>query len=304
MKFFPPSYRINQKSSNQPANPSQAGPEPGEPSDTKEILLLGSGLLTLILGIGGILMYTEENPQSATASQPTPSVELAKAFSSPVAQSDLSESPATESASPLALEMEASTASPELISTPLSVSPPSSTLVSFGFAQATLSEEDKSTLSAQVAHLPQEWDGTLRIQGHTDTRGPESYNRALGMKRAEAVKAYVVSLGVPQDRIHIDSFGKNAPLCQEDSPACHDQNRRAEIEWLSSPVAQGEEPMISMTSPAAMADNKLEAMADPTLSEAGESIPNNPAVQDSPILEETTSELVTTDVVAGPETQP
>lgn len=304
MKFFPPSYRINQKASNQPADPSQAGPGSGEPSDTKEIILLGTGLLTLILGIGGVLMYTEEGPQPATASQPTPKGELAKAFSSPVTPSDLSGSLGTETTSPVGLEVESSPTPLVSISPPLSVSPAASTLVNFGFAQATLSEADKSTLSAQVAHLPQDWNGTLRIQGHTDSRGSDSYNRALGMKRAEAVKSYVVSLGISGDHIHTDSFGKDAPLCQEDSPACHDQNRRAEIEWLDSPVAQGEEPVISMTSPVATADSTLEAMAEPTLSESGESASVDPAVHDSPIPEETTSELVATDVIADPETQP
>lgn len=304
MKFFPPSIRINEKLSHQPTQPSQADPQSGEPSDTREILLLSTGLLTLILGIGGILMYTEENPQTATASQPTPSVELAKAFSSPVTPSDLSGPPAAQAASPLVQGEEFSPLSIEALSPSLSVSPATSTLVNFGFARATLSEADKSTLSTQVAHLPNEWDGTLRVQGHTDTRGSESYNRALGMKRAEAVKAYVVSLGIPQDRIHTDSVGKDAPLCQEDAPACHDQNRRAEIEWLNSPVAQGEEPIVSMTSSVTNTDSKLEAMADPTLSESVESTPINPAVHDSPILEEPASELVTADVVADPETQP
>ncbi|MDR4493272.1 MAG: OmpA family protein [Nitrospirales bacterium] len=264
MKIFPTNIRVNKKTSDQPTPPSQANQQSGEPSDSKEILLLSSGLLALVLGIGGLLMYTEESPQPATASQPIRQVEMAKAFSSPVNQPATEEFPVTEASAVLS-ESEANPATADPLSAAPTVSPADSTIVNFGFSQATLTEEGKNTLSAQIAHLPKDWNGTLRIQGHTDTRGSESYNRTLGAKRAEAVKTYLVSLGIPQDRIHTDSFGKDAPLCQEDAPACHDQNRRAEIEWLNSPVAQGEEPMVSMTSSVATGDSSWKLSQTPLL---------------------------------------
>jgi len=307
MKFFPSSFRVNQRITAQPSHSSQADHQSEEPSDTKEILLLSAGLLILVFGIGGLLMYTEEGPNPATASQSVAHVDMAKAFSSPTTSADQSASPPIED-SFLLSDMETQPTTGEPSPDSLSVLPSTPTLVSFGLSQTELTEESKSLLGTQVAHLPKDWNGTLHIQGHTDTRGSESYNRALGAKRAEAVKTYLVSLGIPQDRIQTDSVGKDAPLCQEDSPACHEQNRRAEVKWLNSPVAQGEEPVISMTAPSTTEISKLdttnEGTGDVTLIESDQSDLGNPNPSDSPILEEPTPEFVTNDVVVSPEAHP
>lgn len=302
MKFFPSSLRINQRVADQPGKPVQANHHSEEPSDAKEILLLSSGILVLTLGLGGLLMYSEEEPTPATASQPVSHVELAKAFSSSMTQPDRSGS-ATES-SALLPEVEAHTAISTPLPNALSMSPSISTLVNFGFSQAGLTEEGKAILSAQVSRLPKDWDGTLHIKGHTDLRGSESYNRALGAKRAEAVKTYLVSLGIPQDHIQTDSFGKDAPLCQEDAPTCHEQNRRAQVEWLSGPVAHSEEPVISMTSPMSTEISQLNTPTSSTLAETSEATLDNPARINSLVQEEATPELVTSEVVASPETRP
>ena len=64
------------------------------------------------------------------------------------------------------------------------------------------------------------------IEGHADTRGTAEYNLALGERRANAVKAYLVSLGVPAERVNIVSKGKESPFCTEKNEACWSQNRR------------------------------------------------------------------------------
>ena len=79
-----------------------------------------------------------------------------------------------------------------------------------------------------------EWTGVLHIDGHTDAQGPDTYNRVLGLKRAESVKTYVVSLGIPEDRIQVQSFGKDGALCEEKTPDCFQDNRRAHIAFLNS----------------------------------------------------------------------
>ena len=297
MKFFPSNIRLNQRVTDQP------NPKEKEPNDAKEILLLSSGILVLTLGVGGLLMFSEEEPTPATASHPVGQVEFAKAFSpsvSPHDQSGSSPQPPT-----LLPEVEAHSAisTPPLPTMP-TVPPSSESLGNCGFSQAGLTEEGKAILSAQVAHLPKDWEGSLHIQGHTDLRGPDSYNRALGAKRAEAVKTYLVSLGIPQDHIQTDSFGKDAPLCQEDTPVCHKQNRRVQVEWLNSPVAHSEEPVIPVSSPLSTEVSRLNTPTSVTLAETGETMQDNPTIPDSPVQEESTPELVTSEVVASPEAQP
>jgi peptidoglycan-associated lipoprotein len=64
------------------------------------------------------------------------------------------------------------------------------------------------------------------VEGHCDSRGSSEYNLALGTRRAEAVKSYLVSLGVPTDRVTVVSKGKEQPFCTEESEECWQQNRR------------------------------------------------------------------------------
>jgi len=66
----------------------------------------------------------------------------------------------------------------------------------------------------------------ITIEGHCDERGSTEYNLALGDRRALAVKQYLVSLGIPADRINVTSFGKEKPFCMEATEACYAKNRR------------------------------------------------------------------------------
>jgi peptidoglycan-associated lipoprotein len=71
------------------------------------------------------------------------------------------------------------------------------------------------------------WTGTqIMLEGHADSRGSAEYNLALGSRRANSVKDYLVSLGVPTTRITVVSKGKEAPFCTEEIEACWQQNRR------------------------------------------------------------------------------
>lgn len=312
MKFFPSGIRINKKLSDQQVHNSPPGGETGKSSDAKEVLLLSSGLLVLVLGIGGLLMYSEEEPHPATASQPVEHVELAKAFSSPMDQPDVSGPPSPET-SPLFSDLETNPSPVDSQPSVLTGSPTEPATVNFAFEKAELTEEAKFILNNQVSHLPKEWEGTLRIEGHTDLRGSDSYNRALGAKRAETVKTYLVSLGISQDRIQTDSFGKDSPICQEDTSACHEQNRRAKVEWLNSSVSQsaaeeGQEPLTAMTSPPAIEssiqDSDQPTEADSNLMNEGDSSQTSPVVNNSESLDQADSKPDTGEVIPGPETQP
>ena len=65
------------------------------------------------------------------------------------------------------------------------------------------------------------------IQGHCDERGTEEYNLVLGKRRAQAVKNYLVDLGVPEKNLQVISYGKEKPFCLDHTRKCWQQNRRS-----------------------------------------------------------------------------
>ena len=98
--------------------------------------------------------------------------------------------------------------------------------VFFDLDQSTIKEDGRASLTANANWLKR-WTGTrINIEGHCDERGTAEYNLGLGERRANSVKAYLVDLGVPADRITIVSKGKEAPFCTEKNESCWQQNRR------------------------------------------------------------------------------
>jgi peptidoglycan-associated lipoprotein len=74
------------------------------------------------------------------------------------------------------------------------------------------------------------WPSTkVQIEGHSDSRGTAEYNLALGSRRADAVRAYLTSLGIAADRIDVVSKGKEQPVCSEEAESCWQQNRRGHL---------------------------------------------------------------------------
>ncbi len=70
---------------------------------------------------------------------------------------------------------------------------------------------------------------TVVIEGHCDERGSAEYNLGLGDRRAQAAKEYLVSLGVPADRMTTISYGKDRPVCTDATEQCYQRNRRAHL---------------------------------------------------------------------------
>jgi peptidoglycan-associated lipoprotein len=66
----------------------------------------------------------------------------------------------------------------------------------------------------------------VTVEGHCDERGTAEYNLSLGERRSTSVKGYLVSLGIPADRITVISKGKETPFCNDSSESCWQQNRR------------------------------------------------------------------------------
>ena len=69
----------------------------------------------------------------------------------------------------------------------------------------------------------------LLIEGHCDERGSEEYNLALGDRRARASEEFLSSMGVPSAQLTVVSFGKDRPVCTDDTEACWQRNRRAHV---------------------------------------------------------------------------
>lgn len=100
--------------------------------------------------------------------------------------------------------------------------------IPFGFDADTLSPEALQTLRQKRACFTDR-DGEIKIAGHCDERGTTDYNLALGQRRADAVKRWVVSQGVLPSRVRTVSFGEEDPAVQGSNEAAWAANRRAEI---------------------------------------------------------------------------
>jgi peptidoglycan-associated lipoprotein len=96
----------------------------------------------------------------------------------------------------------------------------------FDLDKADIRPDARAALSKTADFLKNYPRFKVTIEGHCDERGSTEYNLGLGVRRADAVKQYIVSLGVSADRITTTSFGKEKPFCMESTEACWQQNRR------------------------------------------------------------------------------
>jgi peptidoglycan-associated lipoprotein len=104
--------------------------------------------------------------------------------------------------------------------------------VHFEFDQFTLTDEARATLNRNAAYLRANDGFKVVIEGHTDERGSDEYNLALGERRASAARQYLVSLGVDGSRLSIISFGEEKPLVDQSNEQAWAQNRRAEFKTI------------------------------------------------------------------------
>lgn len=99
--------------------------------------------------------------------------------------------------------------------------------VFFGYDQSDLSTEARGILDRQAAWLKQYPSVSITVEGHADERGTREYNLALGERRANSVKTYLLSQGVDGSRINTISYGKERPAVAEANPSGWAQNRRS-----------------------------------------------------------------------------
>ncbi|MEM9577761.1 MAG: peptidoglycan-associated lipoprotein Pal [Pseudomonadota bacterium] len=99
--------------------------------------------------------------------------------------------------------------------------------VLFAVDEATISETGRTTLEGQAQWLLANTDFTAVIEGHADEQGTREYNVALGARRANAVREYLISRGVAGNRLTTVSYGKERPLEICSNETCYAKNRRA-----------------------------------------------------------------------------
>ena len=97
----------------------------------------------------------------------------------------------------------------------------------FATNKTSLTTASRDTLRKQATWMRKNKDVTVTIEGHADERGTREYNLALGERRANAAKDYLMTYGVSGKRISVISYGKERPVNPANSPLAWSQNRRS-----------------------------------------------------------------------------
>jgi peptidoglycan-associated lipoprotein len=101
--------------------------------------------------------------------------------------------------------------------------------IHFAFDSSLLSEQDQQMLNSKADYLRANPDITITIEGHCDDRGMDDYNIALGERRAESVKIYLVNLGIATSRLKTVSYGEKRPIAMGRNEVSWAKNRRAQF---------------------------------------------------------------------------
>lgn len=216
--------------------PTVIGPDRG----MKEVYLVGGGVLALAIGIGIFWMTTQGDDLRSSGN-----VEGLRSIPSapPVAVS----TPVV--AEPIVRGGLAASVQPAL---PTQLQDVRHADVYFDFGRKGLSDEAKAYLTAHAAFLRNEPDWGVIIQGSTDGRGSAIYNKKLGQQRADEVRAFLGSLGIPDTSMKAVSVGKDGALCQDSSQDCQQLNRRVHLEFVKVGAVHMAPPMPPMSMDAAV----------------------------------------------------
>ena len=193
-------------------SPAIVGPN----KDMKEVYVLGGLVFGLAVVFGAFWFYSQDLVlSSATGSSEHPAdSQVASLLKNQSIPSPLNEPVAKTVAT------DGASANGEVVHTD----------IYFEVGRKGLTDEAKSILAAQADILKTNGDWGLLIQGYTDQQGSASYNKKLGMKRAETVKAVLVNAGVAEHQLQAVSLGEDGVLCIDMSDVCRNMNRRVHLE--------------------------------------------------------------------------
>src|SRR5262245_32937188 len=105
--------------------------------------------------------------------------------------------------------------------------------IHFDFDRYNIRQDAADTLTANAAWMKSNPGTAILVEGHCDERGTVEYNLALGQRRAQSARDFLVGQGVPATRLTTISYGKERPICSESTEDCWARNRRAH--FLSKP---------------------------------------------------------------------
>ncbi len=105
--------------------------------------------------------------------------------------------------------------------------------VYFDYDKSDIRDDQKATLEAKLPIFQANPDMRIRVAGHTDNRGSDEYNLALGQRRAAEVKQYLIARGIAEGRIDVVSFGEERPAVAQDNEDAWAKNRRDEFEIIA-----------------------------------------------------------------------
>ncbi|HEY9230052.1 MAG TPA: OmpA family protein, partial [Gemmatimonadaceae bacterium] len=95
--------------------------------------------------------------------------------------------------------------------------------------QDGLRADQRAVLDSKLPVLRANPNVRVRVEGNADDRGSDEYNQALGMRRAQTARKYLIDNGIDAARIDIASYGEERPVCQEHEESCWSRNRRDEF---------------------------------------------------------------------------
>lgn len=101
--------------------------------------------------------------------------------------------------------------------------------VNFDFDKSVLRQEDRDIIDQNAADLKEWGDIDVEVSGHTDSVGSDKYNEGLSLRRAESVRAYLISKGISADRLTAKGYGETQPIADNGTDEGRFQNRRVEL---------------------------------------------------------------------------
>ncbi len=220
--------------------PSQVTPDPIAPSITgpkkdKDVLVVSGLIASLAAVIGGIWYYSSAEQfgqqEHLNNSQVSEVLNITQPLLAPVS---VSHSRVEEAQVP--------GTKPRVLHTDLY----------FEVGRKGLTDEARKQLQEQALMLKNDANLGALIQGYTDQQGSTSYNKMLGLKRAEAVKTELLHAGVLNHQIKTVSLGKEGALCIDDSDICRQMNRRVHLEIRSIGEEHMHLPVVATTPPDAV----------------------------------------------------
>jgi peptidoglycan-associated lipoprotein len=98
--------------------------------------------------------------------------------------------------------------------------------VTFDYDMSLIRDDQRATLQKNADYMRRWTSIRVTVEGHADARGTNEYNLALGERRGNAVRDYLVGLGIAAERMVVISKGEESPLCTDETEGCFARNRR------------------------------------------------------------------------------